>query len=81
METTIDNNADLPHWDLSTLFPGIDSEEFARGFDKLVRDIHSLSALFDEQGIDALGGGSADGTLISRFERALTALNDVELRP
>ncbi|MCC2628589.1 MAG: hypothetical protein K0S14_2239, partial [Thermomicrobiales bacterium] len=42
---------DLPRWDLSALFPGLDSPEFTEGFDRLLSGIDQLTRLFDELGI------------------------------
>ena len=41
---------ELPRWDLSALFPGLDSPEFAEGFDRLLSGIDHLTHLFDEVG-------------------------------
>lgn len=38
----------LPHWDVSVLYPSLESAEFAQGFAACIADIQSLSALFDE---------------------------------
>ena len=44
---------ELPRWDLSALFPGLDSPEFAEGFDHLLSGIDHLTQLFDDVGITA----------------------------
>ena len=50
--TAVETN-ELPRWDLSALFPGLDSPEFAEGFDRLLSGIDHLIHLFDEVGITA----------------------------
>jgi pepF/M3 family oligoendopeptidase len=38
----------LPRWDLSVVYPGIDSPEFAAGFEETFRQVDDLVRLFDE---------------------------------
>lgn len=42
----------LPHWDMTPLFPSLDSPEFTAGFQRAMADIADLAAFFDAQGID-----------------------------
>jgi hypothetical protein len=37
----------LPHWDLTTVYPSLESPEFVQGFAQVVQDIHRLAELFD----------------------------------
>ena len=68
---------ELPHWDLSALFPSLGSREFAAATESVVSDLGRLRALFDEH---AIRGGpprpatDADGEAI---EAVLPALNDL----
>jgi oligoendopeptidase F len=71
---------ELPRWDLTALFPGLDTPEFARGFDRLMGDFETLQRLFDDAGIGSEGEASDDDSLARRFEEALTALNEVAER-
>lgn len=41
----------LPHWDLTSFFPALDSPELAAAFEEIVRGIAGLRALFDEREI------------------------------
>lgn len=68
---------DLPRWDLSALYPGLEGPEFAAGFARLLADIDALAALFDELGVRGGNAKELDDALLSRFERALSALNAV----
>jgi pepF/M3 family oligoendopeptidase len=71
---------ELPRWDLTALYPGVDSAEFAAGFEQTLSDIDSLARQFDEVGV---GGGdtiSLDSTALAEFEHVLSALNLVEER-
>src|SRR4051794_30892344 len=68
---------ELPRWDLSVLFPGLDSPEFAEGFDRLLRGIDHLTHLFHEVGITANSKNRSERVPVVEFERVLNALNDV----
>src|SRR3712207_5911806 len=45
------NNDTLPRWDMTVVYPSLDSPEFAEGFASVTRGIDELIALFDEHGI------------------------------
>ena len=74
--TAIDTN-ELPRWDLSALFPSLESPEFAEGFDRLLSGIEELDQLFEEVGITAMSTGRPETTPLAEFERVLNLLNDV----
>jgi hypothetical protein len=44
-------SADLPRWDLSRLYPGLDSPDFKRGFAALIEAINDLEGEFDRLGV------------------------------
>src|SRR5215210_2437736 len=71
---------ELPRWDLSALFPGLDSPEFAEGFDRLVSGIDDLVNLFDEVGVSSALRNRSDTAPSVDLERVLNALNDVVQR-
>ena len=71
---------ELPRWDLSALFPGLDSPEFTEGFDRLLTGIEDLVRLFDEVGVSATPASRSDAVPLAEFERVLNALNDVTQR-
>ena len=68
---------ELPRWDLSALFPGLDSPEFAEGFNQLLDAIDGLAVLFDEVGVSAATASRSESAPLADFERVLNALNDV----
>ena len=72
--------SELPRWDLSALFPGLESTEFAEGFDRLVSGIDDLVNLFDEIGVSSAAAGHSQTAPVVAFERVLNALNDVVQR-
>ena len=72
--------SELPSWDLSALFPSLESPEFAAGFDRLLAEIGALANLFDDLGITAASAAGSNASTVANFEKALRALNDVEQR-
>jgi pepF/M3 family oligoendopeptidase len=67
----------LPRWDVSTVFPGLDSPEFAAGFADIVTHVDQLTVLFDELGVGRLEQTPAvDDALIASVERVITAMNE-----
>src|SRR5215208_307747 len=68
---------ELPRWDLSVLFPGLDSPEFVEGFDRLHSGVDHLTQLFDDVGIAAASTRRSQTAPVVEFERVLTALNEV----
>lgn len=67
----------LPRWDVSTVFPSLESPEFANGFADVIRRVDALAALFDTLGVERLNATAApDEATISRVEQAITALNE-----
>ncbi|MDW8316436.1 MAG: M3 family oligoendopeptidase [Anaerolineae bacterium] len=67
----------LPRWDLSNVYPGLESPEFTADVQRLVAQLDDLSALFDGRVAAASAAGSlpelADvvGELVGRFNRAM----------
>ena len=41
----------LPQWDMTVVYPGLDSPEFAAGFAALRQGVSDLGELFDRAGI------------------------------
>jgi pepF/M3 family oligoendopeptidase len=41
----------LPHWDMSVVYPGLDSAEFQTAFQEIRQSIHALESFFDERQI------------------------------
>jgi oligoendopeptidase F len=72
----------LPRWDVSTIFPSLESPEFDAGFTDVVRRVNDLAAIFDELGVErprsAPTGDTATGdtATIAAVERVITALNE-----
>jgi hypothetical protein len=69
--------ASLPHWDLSVVFPALDSPEFEAGFQTVVSGTDRLAALFDERHVEAQPPAAFDPQQIETFELAAAQLNNL----
>lgn len=74
-DTKID--ARLPHWDMTTVFPALDSSEFEAAFAELVVRIGDVVKLADERDVRTTDGVAVDDDTVALFEDVLTRLNDV----
>lgn len=66
----------LPHWDMSVVYPSLDSPEFEQGFAAAVAAIEDLATLFDQHGV---GGGAAaeDATAMASIDALIERFNSV----
>ena len=68
----------LPHWDMTPIYPGMDSQEFSNGFSNVVQDIENLTKLFDDYHIMKLSAEPAvDQDMIQAFETVIAHYNTV----
>ncbi|HEX9134554.1 MAG TPA: M3 family oligoendopeptidase, partial [Ktedonobacteraceae bacterium] len=68
----------LPHWDMTPIYPSMDSKEFAEGFTSVVRDINDLAALFDAHQIMKQRTAAAlNHETIQAFEAVIERYNAV----
>lgn len=67
----------LPHWDMSVVYPGLQSPEFEAGFQSLVAQIDDLTALFDAHGVGAQPPAASPEETVAAAEAVITALNSV----
>lgn len=66
----------LPHWDMTPVYPGLDSPEFEAGFERTLQAVQDLVALFDAQDIARPAVPPVvDEALVARFETVLRAYN------
>ena len=74
------NKMELPHWDMSVVFPGLDSPEFEREFKEVVSEVGLLKKLFDDR--DIRKGDSQDVTdqLVSTYETINRSSNELRER-
>ncbi|HZO91111.1 MAG TPA: M3 family oligoendopeptidase [Chthonomonadaceae bacterium] len=67
----------LPHWDMTPIFPGLESPEFAQGFRATIESIGELVALFDSAGIGQRAPAPLDAEAIQTFETVIQRYNAV----
>lgn len=68
----------LPRWDMTPIYPSMDSKEFEEGFSSVVRDINDLAALFDAHQITKQSAAPAlDQKTIQAFETIIERYNAV----
>lgn len=41
--STVGSTSRLPHWDMGVVYPGLESDEFAEGFSRVIQEIHDLA--------------------------------------
>lgn len=66
-----------PRWDMSVVYPGLDSPEFDQGFVHFTQHVASLVQLFDTYTIQARPAAELSAATIHQFEDVTTRLNDV----
>jgi oligoendopeptidase F len=67
----------LPHWDMSVVFPGIDSPEFEQGFNAVVQEITLLGDLFDRHNIAEREPQPLDEETVEAFDACIRRYNEV----
>lgn len=67
----------LPHWNMTPVYPGLESAEFAQSFADVIQDIADLKQLFDAQQIMQQSDLSISDELIATFERTIERYNEV----
>lgn len=67
----------LPRWDMSVVYPGIDSTEFEQGVADSVASIDGLAELFDRHGVERRDAAPLDEATISAVEAIIERMNDV----
>jgi len=69
--------ADLPRWDMTVVYPGLDSAEFTAGFAAAVEAIDQLRALFDEEQVDRRPSAPLEAATVTAVERVISRFNAV----
>ncbi len=69
----------LPRWDMTVVYPGMDTKEFGEGFSSVVHDIDDLAALFDaHQVMKQPTAPALDRDTIQAFEKVIERYNTVQ---
>lgn len=67
----------LPHWDMTVIYPGLDSPEFDQGFAHFAQQVAELVQLFNTLNIQAQAAQELSDETVRTFETVTTRLNDV----
>ncbi len=67
--------AALPRWDMSVVYPSLDSPEFATGFDAVIRQIDDLVLLFDAHGVEHRALAHLEEATVGAFEEVTNRFN------
>jgi pepF/M3 family oligoendopeptidase len=67
----------LPHWDVSTVFPSLTSPEFTSAFEGFVAAIGEVRELFDRANIRKSDDPVVDDETVAAFESILQRLNEI----
>ena len=70
------SNSNLPHWDMTVVYPALDSPEFEKGFQSSANAIAQLAQLFDQHHIAKRDAATIDPTTVQTFETIIHATND-----
>ena len=65
----------LPRWDMTPIFPSLESAEFSQAFDSALADIDSLSALFDKYGVRKRQVGAVDSEFAAAYDSVTAPVN------
>ncbi|HZP82170.1 MAG TPA: M3 family oligoendopeptidase, partial [Chthonomonadaceae bacterium] len=64
------------HWDMTPVYPGLDSPEFAQGFRETMQAIADLGRLFDDAQIAARPSAPLDAATVQTFETVIGRYNE-----
>jgi oligoendopeptidase F len=67
----------LPKWDMSVVYPGIESPEFEEGFRAVVASVNDLARTFDEHGVAKREPGPLDDETVRAVEKVIARYNAV----
>jgi pepF/M3 family oligoendopeptidase len=70
----------LPHWDMTVIFPSLQSHEFEQAFRSFVEDVGNLAARFEEHGIGRREPRPMDHATLQIFDGLVEQLNSVLAR-
>ncbi|MGH9188248.1 MAG: M3 family oligoendopeptidase [Acidimicrobiales bacterium] len=68
---------ELPRWDVSAFFPGLDSPEFAAAHEALAESVTTVARLYDDHGVRGGDPLPVDSKTVESFETVIGATNRV----
>lgn len=69
--------ATLPQWDVSDVYAGLDSPDFAAGFARTTASVDAMTALFDQHNIAKRERGPLSADDVQSFETVVQAFNEM----
>jgi oligoendopeptidase F len=75
--TTLETKTTLPHWDMTTVFPSLESSEFTAAFDGVSAQIADLTRLVDERDVRKAASPAVTDEVVALVEDVLRRLNDI----
>ncbi len=70
----------LPLWDMTPIFPGLDAPEFQAEFDAALAQIPQLQTQFDALGVRRRDVQTVDAAFVADFETIISSVNALESR-
>lgn len=67
----------LLHWDMTPVYPNLESQEFEAGFEATIQDIEGMVELFDKYGIEKKDEVPLDEATLEAFEAVVNKYNEV----
>ena len=67
----------LPRWDMTVVYPGLDSPEFAAGFAAMADRVAGLTTLFDRHGVEDRPPAALDDATVAAFDEVVARYNAV----
>lgn len=67
----------LPHWDMTTIYPSLESPEFTTGFTTVTQRIADLEQLFAQHSIAQQTSTTVDAATVRRFDQVTSEFNAV----
>lgn len=68
---------ELPRWDVSDIFPAIDSRDYASAREQLGAGLARLTALYDQHDVRAGDDKRVDDATVAAFDEVVAATNDL----
>lgn len=75
--STVNTGSKLPHWDMTPVYPALESSEFAQGFTHATQVIADLAQFFDAQHITQQPSLPINDALVNIFETVISRYNSV----
>ena len=72
METVVER---LPHWEMSTVFPSLESPAFEEAYRGVIQNIHDLQALYDVHDVRRRASPAVDDATIAAVEEIIERTN------